>query len=433
MTKPKFTRRQFLEASVATTAGVIIPNWISLANAADSAGKDLRFGAIGVGGRGTQIMHYALGTGAAMLAIADVDSDRAAKAKQSTGDSACTYVDYRKVLDRKDIDIVIIGTPDHWHSKIAIEAMQAGKDVYCEKPLTLTIDEGKLIRKVVKETGRVFQVGTQQRSEYDLKFLKAVALCHAGRLGEIQRITCAVGEGLQGGPFKQQLPPANLDWDLWLGQAPSVPYIPERCHESFRWWYEYSGGKMTDWGAHHIDIAHWALRATDTGPIAIQGTAEFPQKHADGFNTATALNVTCRFQNGAEILIVHDKKPDFDNGVLIEGSKGRLFVNRAKLTGSPVESLVDHPLPEDALVKLCKGKQPGNHMRNFMECVTDRSEPISDVNSHHRSLTTCHLANIAIRLNRPIKWDPVAEQIVGDDDANSWLQREQREPYQIQV
>jgi predicted dehydrogenase len=432
MKNSRYTRRKFFQTSTAAIgAGLTVPYWFSMVTAAEPAGKDLRLGSIGVGGQGSAISRNAIGNGAALLAIADVDSDHAAKHKDATGGTADTYGDYRKLLDRKDIDIVTIGTPDHWHTKIAIEAMQAGKDIYCEKPLTLTIDEGKQIRKAVKDTGRVFQVGTQQRSEFGLMFLKAVALCHAGRLGEIRRVTCAIGKGPKGGSFQEQTPPANLDWDFWLGQTPKVPYIPERCHLNFRWWFEYSGGKMTDWGAHHIDIAHWALRATDTGPISIEGTAEFPPKMPNGYNTATTFNIKCTFKNGAEIIIVDDKRPDFDNGVLIEGEQGKIFVNRGKLTGRIVEALKDHPLPEDALAKLCKGKQPGNHMGNFLECVKDRSEPISDVASHHRALTTCHLANIAIRLGRPLKWDPATEQIIGDDEANAWQKREQRAPYQI--
>jgi predicted dehydrogenase len=434
MKPSRFTRRTFLQTSAAAAGvGLTAPYWFSSASAAQAAGNDLRVGSIGVGGQGSYISKNAVGNGAVLLAIADVDSNNAEKHKEATGGKADTYGDYRKLLDRKDIDVVTIGTPDHWHTKIAIEAMQAGKDVYCEKPLTLTIDEGKQICKVVKDTKRVFQVGTQQRSEFGLMFIRAVAICREGRIGEIKRVTCAIGGGPTGGPFKEQAPPANLDWKFWLGQAPEVPYIPERCHSNFRWWFEYSGGKMTDWGAHHVDTAHWALGATDTGPVAIEGTAEFPPARPNGYNTATKFNVKCTFANGSEIVIVHDQRPDFDNGVLIEGSDGRIFVNRGKLTGRAVEALKDHPLPEDALAKLCKGKQPGNHMGNFLECVKDRGEPVSDVASHHRSLTTCHLANIAIRLGRKLKWDPTAEQIVGDNEANSWQKREQRSPYQIQV
>ena len=163
---------------------------------------------------------------------------------------ATGYQDYRKILDRKDIDFVTIGTTDHWHTRIAIQAMQAGKDVYCEKPLTLTIEEGKQICKVAKETGRVFQVGTQQRSEMSQRFLTAIGIIREGRIGAIKKVTCNIGSSPTGGPFKKSDPPANLDWNNWLGQAPKVDYIKERAHYLFRWWYEYSGGKMTDWGAH---------------------------------------------------------------------------------------------------------------------------------------------------------------------------------------
>ncbi|MFO1021024.1 MAG: Gfo/Idh/MocA family oxidoreductase [Planctomycetales bacterium] len=217
------------------------------------------------------------------------------------------HEDYRKILDRKDINVVTIVTPDHWHSKIAIEAMQAGKDVYCEKPLTLTIDEGKQIVKVLKETGRVFQVGTQQRSEMGLNFLKAIALIRDGRIGKVVRATCGIG----GAPSSAKLPkvdvPKNLNWDMWLGQAPLTDYIsgpakkkgyPEsRCHYEFRWWYEYSGGKMTDWGAHHVDIAQWGMEMDNSGPLTVEGTATHPVPLKDGmptesdrYNTATEFS-----------------------------------------------------------------------------------------------------------------------------------------------
>jgi predicted dehydrogenase len=317
--------------------------------------------------------------------------------------------------------------------------MQAGKDVYCEKPLTLTIQEGKQICQVAKATKRVFQVGTQQRSENGDMFLKAAAICQDGRLGKIQRVTAIIGGAPAGGPFAVSTPPATLDWDFWQGQTQVTDFIKERCHGNFRWWYEYSGGKMTDWGAHHVDIAPWVLGASDTGPVSVEGTASHPVPFKDGhptetnkYNTATEFVVTCKFADGVE-LIVTDKTAEHDNGVLIEGDKGRIFVNRGKLVGKPVEELAASPLSEALLNKLYKGKKTGNHMRNFIECVKDRGEPVSDVFSHHRALTTCHLANIAIRLGRRLKWDPETEQIVGDDAANAWLSRDQRKGFEIVV
>ncbi len=361
------------------------------------------------------------------------------------------FEDYRKLLDRKDIDVVTIVTPDHWHSKIAIEAMKAGKDVYCEKPLTLTIEEGKQIRKVLDETGRVFQVGTQQRSEMELRFLHAVAMVREGRIGELQKVTVAIGGAPSSGPIDVAEIPKGLNWDMWLGQAPLADYRfkktdgkygNSRCHYEFRWWYEYSGGKMTDWGAHHVDIAAWAFNLENTGPVKVEPVmAVHPVKLEKGmptdpsqYNTATKFHVTATFENGA-VLHIRDEAKDlgFDNGLMLEGSEGRIFVNRGKLTGAAVEALEKNPIKEETLKTLYKGKTPGDHMRNFFECIVDRTQPISDVHTHHRAMTVCHLANIAIRLDRTLQWDPVKEQIVGDAEAAMWQAREQRKGYEIQV
>ena len=429
-------RREFLQSSAVGIAGFAWLGTERRGAAQEATSKNDRhaFGLIGAGGQGSYDAKRARPF-ADIVAIADVDSDHARRAKQGVGDDRTElYEDYRRLLDRKDIEAVIIGTPDHWHTKICLDALRAGKDVYCEKPLTLTIDEGKMLCREVKKTGRVFQVGTQQRSEPPHLFLTAVAMCRDGRLGNIRRVQAAIGGAPAGGPFAKTNPPPHLNWDFWLGPAPKVDYIPERCHGSFRWWYEYSGGKMTDWGAHHVDIAHWALDKQDTGPIRIAGTAKHPVplEHGmptrdDMFNTATEFYVTCTFADGVELVIRHDT----DNGVLIEGDRGRIFVNRGRLTGAPVEELKERPLPEGLLEKVYKGKKPGYHMRNFVECLRDRTEPISDVYSHHRALTTCHLANIAIRLGRELRWDPKAERIVGDDEANGWLRRESRQGYEV--
>jgi predicted dehydrogenase len=426
-------RRGFLKAAGTTVAGLATPYWFTgdYARANEFQSKNDRpvLGCIGTGDRwgavGPSAMRYS-----DCVAVCDVDAQHVARAKdrvmRQQNRSPDVHEDYRRVLDRKDIDVVTIVTPDHWHTKIAIEAMKAGKDVYCEKPLTLTIDEGKMICKVVKETGRVFQVGTQQRSEDGSRFLTAVALCHHGRLGTIKRVECRIGGGDRGGPFQEADPPKHLNWEMWLGQAPLVPYIKERCHYQFRWWYEYSGGKLTDWGAHHVDIAQWAINALDTGPISIEGTAKH-QNIKNGYNTAIEFLISCKFKNGVEMVIRHD----LDNGILIEGDKGRIFVSRGSLKGKPVEDLKENPLPADAITKLYKGKKPGNHMGNFFECLASREQPISDVFTHHRAMTTCHLANICIRLGRPIKWNPDTEHIEGDDEANAWQKREQRKGYEI--
>ena len=455
MSKIRKDRREFLKVSSAVAAASTVVPYFS----APSPAKATPFrqterpllGCIGTGSRWNAVGPNAMAF-ADCVAVCDADANHRSRAKQRVNDiqgrDVEEHEDYRRILDRKDIDVVTIVTPDHWHTKIAIEAMQAGKDVYCEKPLTLTIDEGKQIIKVLKETGRVFQVGTQQRSEMGLRFLQAVALIQNGRIGEVTKATCAIGGAPASGPIPVAEVPKGLNWDLWLGQAPAVDYRnangKTRCHYEFRWWYEYSGGKMTDWGAHHVDIAQWGMGLDTTGPSLVQGTAEHPMPFKDGYptkddqyNTATKFNIICKFDSGQEI-VIRDTANDlgFDNGILFEGTEGRLFVNRGKITGRAVEELNDKPLPEDAMVKAYKGKKPGGgnaHMRNFFECIESREQPISDVMTHHRAMTTCHLANIAIRLDRPIRFDPVSEHIIGDEEAQSWERREQRAGFEIKV
>ena len=450
MSAHQHNRREFLRRSAlfAGSAAIAYPGARNVVAQTERNDRPL-IGAIGVGGQGSGIARSAARFGDC-VAICDVDTKHAERANADSNlgkGKADLYGDYRELLDRNDVEAVTIGTPDHWHTKIAIDAMQAGKDVYCEKPLTLTIDEGKLLCKVAKETGRVFQVGTQQRSQTD-QFVKAIAIIRDGRIGKVQKIQAAIGSCGGGGPFQPQPVPDHLNYDMWLGQAPEADYFPERCHFNFRWFYAYSGGQMTDWGAHHVDIAHWAMDLEDSGPLSVQGTARFPKQEPNAYQVAMQFRMVYEFPGGMELVVRHDT----DNGVLIEGDKGRIFVNRGKLTGQPVEELADNPLPEDAITQVYKGKQPGDHMRNFFECIKDRSDPISDVYSQHRAVSTCHLGTISQRLGlkdgdiiedhgngevtvqgRKITWDPQQEQVVGDDEANAMLSRPQRKGYEIQV
>jgi predicted dehydrogenase len=439
----KSSRRSFLHTTTGAVVGsTLVPyySWETKTAASEVKAANDRpsVGCIGNGGMGSGDAN-AIRKFGEIVAYCDVDRDRSDKLNQSLSEGKGAYFeDYRKLLDRKDIEVVTISTPDHWHTKIAIDSMRAGKDVYCQKPLTLTIDEGKLLRKTMADTGRVFQVGTQQRS--DAKFQNAVGLARLGRIGKIQRVTVAIGGGPKGGPFEIKKPPANLNWERWLGQAPMTEYITERCHNNFRWWYEYSGGKLTDWGAHHVDIAQWGIGMENSGPVAIEVLeASHPVPFVNGyptvkdsFNTATAFRIRALFSNGAEMIIRDDAKDlGFDNGVLFEGESGRFFVNRGKLTGEPVDAMATNPLPESVITELRKGKGKDSHMGNFITCVKDRSTPISDIPTHHRILTTCHLSNIAMRLGRSLKWNPETEQIIGDDEANAWQKREQRSGYEI--
>ena len=440
------TRRDFLKTSAAATAASF-PFWFatntSRAAAFASPNERPLAGSIGTGSRWQGGVAKHLMKFADCVAVCDVDKEHAAEgvAKvqkiQGSGKKVDAYGDYRRILDRKDIQVVTIATPDHWHTRIAIEAMKAGKDIYCEKPLTLTIDEGKQIIKVLNETNRVFQVGTQQRSEMNGNFLTAVAMVRDGRIGKVKRTTCYIGIGPSSGPLKKESPPSNLDWNTWLGQAPKVDYIPRRCHYEFRWWYEYSGGKLTDWGAHHMDIAQWAIGMDHSGPAVVEPLlSEFPVPYKNGYatvdnqyNTPTEFRVRCGFANGVDIYF--EQGSDHNNGILFEGTEGYFHVarpskKRTGLKGPAVDELKNRPIPQSLITQLYKGKQPGEHMGNFIECVKTRELPISDVYTHHRAVTTCHLANIALRLNRTIHWDPKAEQITGDSEARTWQSREQR-------
>lgn len=456
------SRRRFLQttsasAAAAMFAGIGTSKRTLAQEAAKSPNERLRIGCIGTGDRWKAVVSQAKQFGD-VLAVCDVDSSHMeegrkmmleAQSKSGREYKVDAHEDYRKILDRKDIDVVTIVTPDHWHSKLAIEALQAGKDVYCEKPLTLTINEGKQIVKTLDETKRVFQVGTQQRTEMGRRFIQAVAMIRAGRVGKVKRVICDIGGAPTSGVIPAADVPKGLNWERWLGQAPLVDFrfkegVPKsrwgnsRCHYEFRWWYEYSGGKMTDWGAHHVDIASWALGMDKSGPISLEGTSKHPVElkngvptRGDEYNTATEFDVTVMCPDGVEMHIV-SRSPD-GNGILFEGSEGRFHVSRGAMKGGVVDMLKEKPLPEDALEKVYGGPIPKMHFENLVECIKTRKQPISDVYSHHRAMTVCHLANIAIRLGRKINWDAEKQTIVGDSDAAKWMGREQRKGYEINV
>lgn len=449
------SRRQFLKGIAATGAASFLLPTISPAFGYQSANERPVFATIGLRNQGWAITSKSFKF-ADFVALADVDANvlgaNQEKAEKAQGKKPEGYKDYRHVLDRKDIDAVMIATPDHWHTKIAVEAMLAGKDVYCEKPLTLTIAEGKLIEKIVKQTGRVFQVGTMQRTESDQRFLQAIAIIRAGRIGTVKKVTCGIN-AMESSPQIPEAPvPEGLDYEFWLGPAPKVPYraLPQlregygggvplfsNCHYSFRNWHEYSGGKLTDWGAHHVDIACWALGATETGPSKVKPlNFKLPVEYKDGwpvvsdqYNAATDFNIQVSMPNDVEMIITSEG----DNGILFEGTEGRFFVNRGKIVGKPVEDLASKPLPEGAIEQVYGGPVSENHTANFIDGMRSRKQPISDVWSHNRMLEICHLSNIAMRIGREINWDPAKREVIGDAQANAFLSRENRKGYEINM
>ncbi len=458
-TKAQISRRAAIKTTLGITAASLGPGSIPRALGFQSANARPRIGVIGCGVRWDKRVFVAdgrYGVGKEfpqfgdVVSVCDVDANRLERAKGVVkgwlGSVPTAASDYRKIIDDPKIDVVHISTPDHWHAKIAIEAMLAGKDVYCEKPMTLTIEEGKLICEICKKTGAVFQVGTQQRSTP--QFVQAVAMIRDGRIGKLRKVQCGIGGAPTSPKIPLAQPPKHLDWNQWLGPVPQVSYrfkagAPNiikswsRNHYEFRWWYEYSGGKLTDWGAHHVDIATWGMGKTETGPVTIDPVmVEHPVEFKNGqpmvddqYNTATKFNIKAVYADGVELNIRHDT----DNGILFEGEKGRIFVNRGKLVGKPVEELASNPLPDGALEKVYKSRELTSHVSNFFEAVAERYDPISDVYSHHRALTTCHLAAIAARIGRKFQWDPKTEKVVNDPLAQSLVGREKRQRFEIEL
>ncbi len=462
MGKDNLSRRGFLKGTAAVAAAASVPYcWSSRVARAQETGDKITVASIGVGGsrgrysRGGAIARQARNLGRT-IAVCDVDAwhnnEFAANCKDKCGYEINKYTDYRELLEKEKPDVVTIGTPDHWHVPIAIAALRAGCDVYSEKPLTLTIDEGKQVCKVVKETGKVFQVGTQQRSEYSEHFLNAVAMVRLGMLGDNVTANLAIGGAPTGGPFPATDVPEGLDWDFWLGPAPVRDYSIER-RKYFRWFLEYSGGKMTDWGAHHIDIAQWAL-SPNSGPSAVSGSGTFGPdmdpagydvvgffngkvKLADCYNAAAKFKISLKYANGATIEVndnykSEDGKTKFGNGILFTGDQGRIFVARGKVSGAPYESLTDagkEKLQEYIETELYHGPVTG-HMQNFFDCLKDRKRlPVSDVFSHCDTMDACHLCNLNLLLGRDLKWDPKQKVFIGDDEANKLLTRKQRDKY----
>ena len=425
------SRRRFLRTATTLMVSATVPSTRARGQKTTAKSERMGIGCIGLRYQGSVLAHQAQAYGD-ILALCDVDRHVREQARAAFGSTPRIYEDYRELLANPHIDVITIGSPDHWHAKMLIDACRAGKDVYCEKPLTLTIDEGKRIRDVVADTGRVVQVGSWQRSDH--RFRLAVEMVRQGRIGKLQSVEVVLGKNKQGGPFATDDPPPELNWDLWQGQTPNVPFCHERSHYTFRWWYAYSGGQMTDWGAHHLDIAQWAI---GDYPIRIESRAKFPRVE-NGYDVATDFEATYRYPEE----IVMRVKDYGRNGVMLIGSEGRIFVNRGSLTGKAVDHLKVSPLTPEMYTQYefdnrsrpqRKGKIDAikNHMGNFFDCIESRKQPISDVESQHRSVSTCHLGNISMWENRSLNWDPKTERFIDDQAADRHLSREQRARYQV--
>ncbi len=452
------SRRQWLTS---TAAAMTAPYWFTSARVQAAPSKNDRpiAAVIGTGGRGTSMGVHQFGKFADVVAVCDVDLREAGRAaaiiERKLGVRPKIYQDYRKLLERKDVEVIGNATPDHWHTKINIDACRAGKDIYAEKPLTLTVNEGKLLRDVVQQTGRVLQVGSQQRS--GARFRTACELVRNGRIGRLRSVGVLLpfNANGRGGPFSSQAVPTELEWDLWQGQAPQRPFCPQRL--AFRRWHEYSAGIVTDWGHHHFDIAHWGMGMDQAGPISIDAKGDlFNVGKLDCYNNIDAFAARLKYPGDMDLwcMTVRDDrylksmasgyptiesdaaiyadvpneiKNEKRNGVIFIGDSGRIFVNRGGVYGASVDELKENPLPSDAERLYVSN----DHMGNFIDCVKTRTQPICNVEIGHRSVTPCHLVNISMRLQREIVWDPKTEAIVGDNEASGWLDRNQRQPYTI--
>jgi predicted dehydrogenase len=458
MEKGNLSRRGFMQRSLAGLTAAGLPLWAARevfehevradeeAKKPAAASDKIVLGLIGCGGQGRYDMRLAMrDKNVVVAAVCDVDrrhrEETIAKDLKGSKDVR-SYEDFRELLDNRDINAVIIGTPDHWHTLPAIDALRKRKDVYCEKPLTLTVAEGQALTKVAKETNAIFQVGSQQRS--DRRFRHACGLARNNRLGKIQTIHTRIGNNPTGGPFKTSPVPEGLNWDLWLGTTPKVDYIKERCHSTFRWWYEYSGGKMTDWGAHHNDIAQWALGADDSGPISVEAEGTEPSKDPSSYNIHPTFKVTYTYASGAKVICTSGG----ENGVRIEGEDGKwIFVSRDLIEASDQEvkptrrkgrtpgkpggpsKILDKELSKDA-VRLYLSN---NHMGNFLAGVRTRKPCICPAAVGYRSVTVCHIGVICLRLGgKKLTWDPVKAQF-DSDEANKMLRRTMRGEWKLEA
>jgi predicted dehydrogenase len=440
MTPFHVSRRAFLKRCSVLAAMTGVPVWfveraLAAEKPASSRSPNDRPGValIGCGGQGTRDAQNAASWGD-VVAVCDVDEKHAETAAQKLtveGKVPKTYGDFRKVLERDDVHVIVNGTPDHWHTLVNLGAARAKKDVYAEKPLTLTIDEGRRLVIAVKKSGIVLQTGTQQRSSP--RFRLACELVRNGRIGKLKAANVWLPAGLREGPFVTATAPAELNWDFWLGQAPKVDFVRERCHRTFRFWYDYSGGTMTDWGAHHNDIAYWAIGLL--APRTIESRV-LVQPIPGGYDTFAEYEVNYTYADDTRLNILTTRDDSIygakvnqegqRNGIRFEGTDGWIWVNRDGISASEPE-LLKTPLPDDA-VRLYSSS---NHMGNFFECVGSRKPPICDVETGHRSATMCHLGAISMRTGRKLTWDSKAERFVGEfaREGNTHVQRELRAPY----
>ena len=427
MKRQRLTRRDFMRTTtLAGAAGLLVPTILSpraFARGRRSASDQITLGVIGVGIRGRNLLNGFLGDDdVRVLAVSDVDTTRREHRKSMIDEKyentdCATYADYHELLARDDIDAIIIATPDHWHAIQIIDACNAGKDIYCEKPLTLTIHEAHTVIKAVRKHDRVFQTGSQQRTEYGGKFRKACEYIRNGRIGDVLTVHVGVGDASIWCDLPAEDMEPGLNWDRWLGPAPQRAYnsilSPRGVHDHYpRWraYREYSGGYFTDMGAHHYDIAQWGLGRDTSGPVRV-----IPPEDPQSMRGATLV-----YDDG--VRLVHGGP----SGTTFIGTKGVLHVDRGRLVSVP-ENILEEPIGDDDEHL----PAPPNHRRDWIDCMRSRSRPVCDVEVGARTITTCHLTNLAYWHRQELQWDPAEWRFVGNETANGWLDYARRDGYEL--
>ncbi len=423
--KTTVTRRHLL----ATAGAAVSVPWVWTGRAAAGAppSEQVTLGVIGVGGQGSGLLGaFHAKSRCRVLAVCDVFEPHLSRAKQRVT-AAEAYKDFRYVLDRKDIDAVAIAAPDHWHAAMTVMACQAGKDVYCEKPLSRTVDEGRRMVQVARRYERVVQMGTQHRSNPAIR--QVCEWVRNGRLGTVEKVRLWVWRNRQHKPEPNVPPPPGLDWNMWLGPSPWVPYNPLRCPWNFRWFMQYAGGYMTDWGAHMISVISWAMGTDQTGPVSVEGAGT--RDYGSFWDVPVELNLTYQFQDPSPFEMTWEQPGDGGKGgpefgMQFIGSEatlteffGRHSVDRGDPDLSPTRPDETHLYASD------------NHHDNWLDCIATRERPIVDVEIGHRMTCWCHLGNVAYTLGRKVHWDPARELFIDDDQANRQLRYAYRAPWHL--
>ncbi len=427
------TRRAFLQKAAGVTGGVVVffPYLVrssALGKAGSIAASErITVGLIGTGDHGIKVnlKNFLGNSDAQVVAVCDVDTSRRDAARyivnEKYGNKDCAaYNDFREIIERKDVDAVMISTPDHWHVPIAIAAAKAGKDIECEKP-TLTVREGRILCETMERYSRVFQWSTEDRS-VDV-YHRMCELVRNGRIGKVHtiRVKLPGGPHMRGDPTPMPVPD-GFDYDMWLGPAPWEPYTTDRCHYNFRWIFDYSGGQLTDWGAHLLDVAQWGSNTEHTGPIEVEGKGKFG---IDGlYNTATEFGIEYEYANGVR-LIVTSGAPS----IRFEGSEGWVGNRgwRGKLQAKPASILDSIIGPNEIHLYTC----PAGEQRNFIDCVKSRRQCYFPPETGQRCFTIAHIGNISMLLGRKLRWNPEKEKFINNEEADRMLSRSMRSPWHL--